>query len=394
MASIRKRIYRKKDGKESVYWQVSYYDAQGARHKAQFKKQSQANALKIKVEGELFTGIHIPDANTMTVSSACAMFIQDFENLMKSGRRERSTFKQYRGHIKNHIKNSVIGDILLTQLQAPHCRDFLDKLSSSSVSDTQAGKVMNTLRMIVGFSEERGWIRGNPARAVKVRRETRKTSSIVIPPKEHVRALLQAAEAMGAREHAFVVLGVFCGLRPSELRGLTKEFVKPKYITVEQRADQWGIIGKPKTEKSVRQIDIGAYSAKVVGKWVKLAPHAFLFSTGNGRPENYQNLLSRFWLPLHRAAKLTVMVKEKEAPLYTMHTMRHVAASLWIEEGYNPKKVQEMLGHSTLQMTMDTYGHLWHNPKEGRAIANRAELSILGTKKAVKSPKALKKNKT
>ncbi len=36
--------------------------------------------------------------------------------------------------------------------------------------------------------------------------------------------------------------------------------------------------------------------------------------------------------------------------------MRHVAASLWIEQDLPPKKVQELLGHSTLQLTMDLYG--------------------------------------
>ena len=48
--------------------------------------------------------------------------------------------------------------------------------------------------------------------------------------------------------------------------------------------------------------------------------------------------------------------KLRPVTAFEPHTMRHVAASLWIEQDLPPKKVQELLGHSTLQLTMDLYG--------------------------------------
>ena len=46
-------------------------------------------------------------------------------------------------------------------------------------------------------------------------------------------------------------------------------------------------------------------------------------------------------------------------PRYTMHDFRHAAASLWIENGLDAKRIQTLMGHSSIQMTFDTYGHLF-----------------------------------
>jgi hypothetical protein len=41
------------------------------------------------------------------------------------------------------------------------------------------------------------------------------------------------------------------------------------------------------------------------------------------------------------------------------HAVRHFAASVWIEAGFSPKRLQALLGHSSIQMTFDRYGHLF-----------------------------------
>lgn len=387
MAGIRRRTYRTHDGKESVYWQVSYYDPAGKRHAPQFDKHSRAHAFKVRIEGELLSGVHISADGTSTIAAAADAFLKDFETLVKSGRRERSTLKQYKSHVSNHIRPAAVAQILLTQAQAGHFRAFLDHLSAKGTSDVNAAKIMTTLRMIIGFAAEKGWIKGNPSTAVKVRKETRNIRQIEFPSKAAVRKMIKTAEAMGPREHAFVCLGFFCGLRASELRGLPKSAITKDSVHIMQRADQWSVIGAPKTEKGRRTIPMGTHTAKAVKKWVKLTPHALLFTSGTGKPENYANLYNRFWIDLNRKAGMIKNVDGVEKPLYTMHAMRHVAASLWIEQGYNPKKVQKMLGHATIQMTMDVYGHLWHDMKEEKKIAEAAENSVMATKRRQKKNK-------
>ena len=61
--------------------------------------------------------------------------------------------------------------------------------------------------------------------------------------------------------------------------------------------------------------------------------------------------------------------------------MRHACASLWIEEGLNAKRIQALMGHSSIQVTFDTYGHLF--PGRGKDASERFEKSMeIARKKA------------
>ena len=66
-------------------------------------------------------------------------------------------------------------------------------------------------------------------------------------------------------------------------------------------------------------------------------------------------------------------------PAWGFHVLRHVAASLWIEQGATPEQIQHWIGHASIQFTMDTYGHLWSDPKADGAIAAAAERSLMGS---------------
>ena len=61
-----------------------------------------------------------------------------------------------------------------------------------------------------------------------------------------------------------------------------------------------------------------------------------------------------------------------------MHSLRHFCASWLIEQGFPPKRLQEILGHSGIQMTFDTYGHLFPNAEDDHAKLAAGELSLVG----------------
>ena len=61
---------------------------------------------------------------------------------------------------------------------------------------------------------------------------------------------------------------------------------------------------------------------------------------------------------------------------YTAHIFRHAAASLWIERGLNPKRVQTLVGHGSIQLTFDTYGHLFEQFERDASDANAIERAI------------------
>jgi integrase len=147
-------------------------------------------------------------------------------------------------------------------------------------------------------------------------------------------------------------------MRASELRGLpwsAVDFAK-RTITVRQRADEWGTIGVPKSVAGQREIPMSPTVLNTLREWKLACPKGALdlvFPNTVGKVQPLTNITHRTWHPLLKAAGL---VDEAGEPLFNFHALRHFAASLWIELGFSPKRLQAMLGHTSVQMTFDRYG--------------------------------------
>ncbi|HUG62609.1 MAG TPA: tyrosine-type recombinase/integrase, partial [Methylomirabilota bacterium] len=84
-----------------------------------------------------------------------------------------------------------------------------------------------------------------------------------------------------------------------------------------------------------------------------------VFPNRKGNYEGHDNLMKRGFLPACRRAGVRGV---------TWHSLRHFAISCWIEAGLQPKAVQVFAGHSSLQVTMDRYGHLFPSEDHRRAM--------------------------
>ncbi|TWI05149.1 phage integrase family protein [Bradyrhizobium daqingense] len=63
---------------------------------------------------------------------------------------------------------------------------------------------------------------------------------------------------------------------------------------------------------------------------------------------------------------------------YGMHSLRHACASLWIENGHNPKQIQRLMGHSSIKVTFDVYGHLFADAEADQRAAEALQARLLG----------------
>jgi integrase len=123
-------------------------------------------------------------------------------------------------------------------------------------------------------------------------------------------------------------------------------------VTVEQRADRWSTIGSPKSVASQRTIPISEATVQALREWRLAQPpgRKLVFGTATDRPDMLGNLQKHLLTPLCAAAGV---------PRYSWHALRHYAISAWLKScGGNFKLVQQWAGHSTLTLTLDTYGHL------------------------------------
>ena len=198
-----------------------------------------------------------------------------------------------------------------------------------------------------------------------------------IPTPEEIRRLLKAAADTAIRPRTSLITAIFTGLRASELRGLRWLDVDFKHgqLQVRQRADRYCKIGPPKSELGVRAIDFGPHLLNALKEWKLACPKGeagLVFPTAEGKVEHHANML-RSLASMMAAAGLTDKAGE---PKYALHSLRHYFASWCINRKADggrelpPKNVQQLLGHASIVMTLDLYGHMFPRGDDRAELAS------------------------
>lgn len=372
MTSIRRRTWTAPNGEERAAWLVDYRDSAGKRRSKQFARKKEAEAWRVGAEHQVASGIHTPDSESITVEKAGAQWLRGLRGV-RDDPLEPTTIAAYEQHVRLHI-NPRLGAQRLSQLTAPAVRRFLDTLLKD-LSRPMAVRVFRTFKALITDAQERGQVAQNVALAVKIRKAPRERSKATPPPKADLKAILKAADvSVDAKGRAIIELAIFTGMRASELRGLpwSNLDLRDGTVRVDQRADAKGMIGPPKSGAGNRTISLPPRVVKVLKEW-KLACPAheadLVFPSEKGRPLSHRVMMKNHIGPLLSTAKV---------PEYGMHAFRHAAASLWIEQGLNPKRVQTLMGHKSIQVTFDTYGHLFEQRDRDASDAAAIERALFG----------------
>lgn len=343
--SIRKRVW-KSAGEDKTAWVVDYVDQHGRRRLKTFELQKDAKAWSVTAGHEIATGVHAPNAKT-TVEEAVRSWIA---HCVDEGL-ERSTIEQRQRHLRLHIA-PFIGRVKLAGLTTPRVNGFMDQLRDSGRSVAMRRKILTSLSTALSFAKGRGLVAQNVALGVKVRSDERHKATGPLkagrdfPTKADLKLLIDHAPE---RWRPFIVTAIFTGMRASELRGLhwCDVDLEKATIHVAQRADTWGKMGPPKSAAGKRDIPL----TPLVVNTLRQAQNngELVFTNSSGRTIAYSNFHTYVWQPLLDACGLD----------YEFHSLRHAAASLFIELGWQPKRIQAVMGHSSITMTFDRYGHLF-----------------------------------
>jgi len=177
------------------------------------------------------------------------------------------------------------------------------------------------------------------------------------------------------------VTAIFTGMRASELRGLTWDDVDfgRKVVHIRQRANLWCEIGAPKSAAGNREIPMSPMVVNALREWRLVCPKGkerLVFPNGAGNVESHANIANRGFYGLQTEAGIVDTAGKAK---YGMHALRHFFASWAIERGFSPKRVQTLLGHSSIQMTFDVYGHLFPSLEDDHAKFAAGELAIVGS---------------
>jgi len=399
-----KQVRKNKDGTvtrfDHVAFVVDYKDQHGNRALRTFSKEGQAKEFETTMRGEVREKRHVIASKSITVSEAGEEWISAVTHGRGNrGPAEASTLRQYRQHLDTYIK-PALGDVKLADLAKRDVITFRDNLlSKQKLSRAMAKKVLTSLKGILSEAVHSDRVVVNVASSVQIGTGGRHKEEVVIPSEADIRAILTKLDELAEqdnrrwaeaweRRRALIVTAIHTGLRASELRGLPWDAVdlKAGKIEVRQRADENGKIGAPKSVSGNRTVYIPSSLVTLLKAHKLKSKHTLVFATEEGTPQSLPNIHNRAWNPVQIAAGVCDPKKDEKGnvirdedgkpimePRYNFHSLRHYHASVLIADGTDFKEIQTEMGHSSINITIDLYGHPIEGEEADRARKQRAD---------------------
>ena len=370
-------IYKRtKDGRVVRYeGALSYIDDDGRtkRHTVYGRTRADVRDKLKQARERLDAGGPVKD-DTRTVAQWLAQWRA---TTLEASDRARSTKQLYSDLSRRHLEPEPFGTTRLDKLKPSDVEGLILSLRNQTkpgkptddgadpkpvraLSDSTIRSTYAVLRQALDTAVRDGLLAKNPAAAVKrpgVERHEAQHLSVA-----DVTAILKAAE--GLRYRPVLVLIAATGMRRGEALGLTWDHVDLDAGLLRVRATT-GRVGRelitsePKTDRSRRTIPLPpaviemlkAHRTAQLEERMRAANvwenHNLVFCTEMGRPVEGRNILRTIEIASAKAGVSGAVV----------HTLRHSAATAWLEGGVHIKAVADLLGHSSIAITGDLYAH-------------------------------------
>ena len=262
---------------------------------------------------------------------------------MRTSGLSKASTEAYVGALKRKVY-PVIGSVRLRDLKPSHVARVLTAMQDDGLSNAYQHTASKAMSAVFKAAMADGLIGSNPALSVKVRRGGHKAK--VVPNRDQVAALIEACE--DKRLKALVATLAYTGCRISEALGLTWADVDDSMLRI--------IDGKGAKSRAV---PVTPALAKILKDWKAEQARERLASAWWDTEGDWvlSSDCGTRWDP-HNARKKFRPVAEKVLPGMTPHSLRHATATLLLEEGVSMKVVAELLGHSSVRITQDTYSHV------------------------------------
>ena len=354
------RVRQRKD--KTGWWVFIHHH--GRRTKRRFETESEARhfaqLLSAKLKLSEFNGETIPLSSGRQMPRV-ETYLADWVSTYAEVHCKRTTAKGYRDMIAKHLL-PALGGRKLNEVTRADIKRLIADLVGKGLKKQTVHNILTPLKEAYHHAMDEGIVTSNPVARTGRMTHSREDRRLKMSPltREEVKLLLQTAqEEKFLHLHAIHLCAVRTGLRQSELIGLqwpdldfrngllevrrafvrgqltsTKNYqlrrvdTSPELIQVLQRLRQ------TRKEESSK-------SGKPMSEWV--------FVTPSGTPWDASNLRRAFKKLLGNAGVRNVR----------FHDLRHTYASLMAQQGTPPKYLQEQMGHSSIQVTMDTYAHLF-----------------------------------
>ncbi|MFN0027366.1 MAG: tyrosine-type recombinase/integrase [Acidimicrobiales bacterium] len=340
MSSVR----RPRDGRG---WEARYRDGAGRQRSKSFRTKREAERFLERVGTDLQRGDWV-DPGLQRVT---------FEDWAKEWRRtivhlERNTIAFYDSMLKVHVL-PVLGRWPIGSIDQAVVRRFIAELVASGAGARLVHGALQTVRHVATTAQGAGALRANPCDGVKVPRLPRREAVFLTPAQ-----ILDLAQAIRQPYGMLITFAAYSGLRAGEIGGLRVgrlNLLKGDVDVLESLKDTAGSLHFGATKNHLRRtVRLPRFLADELGAYLNgrpSQPQDLVFTAPDGGPLRHNLFYRRTFKPAAAAAGLPDELR--------FHDLRHTCAALLIAGGAHPRAIMERLGHSTITVTLNTYGHLF-----------------------------------
>ena len=348
-------------------WQARWRDESGKQRAKLFDKKADADAFLRAATDLAGAGGLARSAGTITVAEVGAEFLASCIHLSPG------TIEGYTRDLTRYAY-PVFGDLPISKLTSAKIQGWLaEQLTRLAPSTVKAN--YRSLRVMVGWAIRARYLVNNPFDGVNAPR-------VPFVEKEYltVEQVEAIADNISDRYRAFVLVAAYSGVRLAELTGLRRAWVNGNTITINEqlkmRSTGWSREAT-KTSGSRRTIVLPASIVEELrahmDKYTGPGPDDLVFINQHGNPIG-ASFRGNVWAPACYKAGLAQLVKNPGKPAsFTgypkFHSLRHTTVAICIAAGVAPKVIQQRLGHSSIVLTMNTYGHLMPGLDDAAAAA-------------------------
>jgi integrase len=361
-------VYKNEKAKGDNKWWFQFYTGEiknGTREritKRGFRTKKEAEKAMIETQAALQKGEYIEPTKKLFQD-----YLQDW---IKSKRNlGDQTLELYESYLRTHIVPEI-GHIPLAKLSAHDIEMFLGSLHEKGLAAATIKRIFSVVFAALNAAETKDIITKNVASKVEKPQVSRRRELVVWDP-AFVSDFLERTKP-DSRYWIAGYLAVMTGMRQGEILGLRWADIdfEKRILTIQQTVNRHREIKSgAKTKQSMRSVALSPDTIEVlkehrqliIQERVALGPdyqnNDLVVCTHFGGPTT-QRAIQKMW---------TSSLKKTGAPKITFHDLRHTHASLLIKQGVHIKVISERLGHSSVSITMDTYGHLMPNMQEDAA---------------------------
>ena len=341
----------KRNGK----YRARYRDPLGGQRSKTFTRKVDADRFVREQQVEVERGAWIDPRGA---DIALGEWSEEFLSLCR--RLSPTTQAAYKRDLNKYILPRF-GSYRLGRLPADEIENWLNDEIAAGIAPSSVHRHYRLIRRMLHVAIEKEKLLRNPCDRVSPPKVP-KTEMTFLSWEDAV----DLAESINERYRPLIYLAVDSGMRWSELVGLRRSRLdvrRGKVRVTEQlvrlEAGKW-LRREPKTSASVRSITISPVTELLTDHLDRVSgpgPDGLVFTNNAGHSLIESSFYSHFWKPAQRESGV----------FCRFHDLRHTSVALAIAEGAHPKTIQSRMGHATISITLDRYGHLF--PELDEAVA-------------------------